>query len=58
MIKDKPLPPSRISQLHFGELDDMNSFLALSEVLGHLFYLEDQGLVESIEKNGKILYSS
>ena len=58
MIKDNPLPPSRISELHFGDLVDMNSFLALSEVLGHLFYLEDQGLVESIEKNGKILYSS
>jgi glyoxylase-like metal-dependent hydrolase (beta-lactamase superfamily II) len=58
VIKDNPLPPSRISELHFGELDDMNSFLALSEVLGHLFFLEDQGLVESIEKNGKILYFS
>lgn len=58
VIKDNPLPPSRISELHFGELDDMNSFLALSEVLSHLFFLEEQGLVESIEKNGKILYSS
>ena len=58
MIKDNPLAPSRISEIHFGELDDMNSFLALSEVLGHLFYLEDQGLVQHIEKNGKILYSS
>ena len=58
VIKDNPLPPSRISELHFGELDDMNSFLALSEVLGHLFFLEDKGLVTSIEKNGKILYCS
>lgn len=58
VIKDNPLPPSRISQIHFGDLDDMNSFLALSEVLGHLFFLENQGLVKSVEKNGKILYSS
>lgn len=58
LIKDNPLPPSKISELHFGELDDMNSFLALSEVLGHLFYLEDKGLVRTIEKDGKILYFS
>jgi hypothetical protein len=31
---------------------------ALSEVLGHLFFLENQGLVESVQKNGKILYVS
>ncbi|MFW9878573.1 MAG: MBL fold metallo-hydrolase [Candidatus Thorarchaeota archaeon] len=58
LIKDNPLPPSKISQLHFGDIDDMNSFLALSEVLGHLFFLESQGLVKSVEKNGKILYYS
>ena len=58
VIKDNPLPPSRISQIHFGDLDDMNSFLALSEVLGHLFFLENQDLVKSVEKNGKILYYS
>ncbi|MFX1279393.1 MAG: MBL fold metallo-hydrolase [Promethearchaeota archaeon] len=58
LIKDNPLSPSKISELHFGELDDMNSFLALSEVLGHLFYLEDKELVSSIEKDGKILYFS
>lgn len=58
VIKDNPLPPSRISQIHFGDLDDMNSFLALSEVLGHLFFLENQDLVRSVEKNGKILYYS
>jgi glyoxylase-like metal-dependent hydrolase (beta-lactamase superfamily II) len=59
VIKDNPLTPLRISQLHFGEdLDETNSFLALSEVLGHLFYLENQGLVKTAEKNGKILYYS
>ncbi|MFW9823657.1 MAG: MBL fold metallo-hydrolase [Candidatus Thorarchaeota archaeon] len=58
VIKDNPLSPVKISLLHFGELDDMNSFLALSEVLGHLFYLEEQNLVQKIEENGKILYYS
>lgn len=56
VIKDNPLTPSRISELHFGVLDNANSFLALSEVLGHLFYLESQGLVKSIERDEKILY--
>ncbi len=59
VIKDNPLTPLKISQLHFGDnLDETNSFLALSEVLGHLFYLENQGLVNTIEKNGQILYYS
>ncbi len=58
VIKDKARTPLEISQLHFGELDDTNSFLALSETLGHLFFLENQGLVHSIEKNRKILYYS
>lgn len=56
VIKDNPLTPLRISELHFGHLDNANSFLALSEVLGHLFFLENQGLVKSLERNGKILY--
>ncbi|MFX1575446.1 MAG: MBL fold metallo-hydrolase [Promethearchaeota archaeon] len=59
VIKNNPLTPLRISQLHFGtDLDGANSFLALSEVLGHLFYLENLGLVSSIERNGRILYYS
>ncbi len=58
VIKDNPLTPLRISQLHFGDLDDTNSYLALSEVLGHLFFLENQELVKSVAKNGKILYYS
>ncbi|MBY8985377.1 MAG: MBL fold metallo-hydrolase [Candidatus Lokiarchaeota archaeon] len=58
VIKDNPLTPLRISELHFGDLDNANSFLALSEVLGHLFFLENQGLVKSVEKNEKIFYYS
>ena len=59
VIKNNPLTPRKISQIHFGEdLDEINSFMALSEVLGHLFYLEDLGKIEKIEKNGKFYYES
>ncbi|TFG06911.1 MAG: MBL fold metallo-hydrolase [Promethearchaeota archaeon] len=57
LIKNNPLTPLRISQIHFGEdLDEMNSYLALSEVLGHLIYLEKKNKVERIQKDGKILF--
>ncbi|MFX1594065.1 MAG: MBL fold metallo-hydrolase [Promethearchaeota archaeon] len=57
VINNNPTTAYRISQIHFGEdLDEMNSYMALSEVLGHLFYLEAQGKVKTIEKNGKYLY--
>ncbi len=59
LIKDKPMTPFKISQIHFGtDLDEMNSFMALSEVLGHLFYLEKQGTVQKFEKSGKIYYKN
>ncbi|MFW9882027.1 MAG: MBL fold metallo-hydrolase [Candidatus Thorarchaeota archaeon] len=59
LIKGNPMTAYRISQIHFGEdLDEMNSYMALSEVLGHLFFLEAQDKVKSIEKNGKLLYYS
>ena len=59
VIKNNPLTAYRISQIHFGEdLDEMNSFMALSEVLGHLIYLEAEDKVKTVEKNGKILYYS
>ncbi|MFX0040896.1 MAG: MBL fold metallo-hydrolase [Promethearchaeota archaeon] len=59
VIKNNPLSAYRISQIHFGEdLDEMNSYMALSEVLGHLFYLEARNEVKRLYKNGKILYYS
>jgi len=59
VIKNNPLTPRRISQIHFGEdLDEINSYMALSEVLGHLLYLEDLGKIEKFEKNGKFYYNS
>jgi len=59
VIKNNPLTPRKISQIHFGEdLDEINSFMALSEVLGHLLFLENQGKVQKFEKNGKFFYTS
>lgn len=58
-IENEPLTPYQISKIHFGiELDDMNKYLALNEVLSHLIYLEHQGKVKRIEKNGKNLFLS
>ncbi|MFX0187380.1 MAG: MBL fold metallo-hydrolase [Candidatus Hodarchaeota archaeon] len=57
LIEFNPMTPVRISQMHFGDdLDEINSYLALSEVLAHLIYLENQERVKRIEKNGKILF--
>ncbi|GAG64435.1 unnamed protein product [marine sediment metagenome] len=59
LIKEKPMTPFEISQIHFGtDLDEINSFMALSEVLGHLFYLENLGKIDKFEKNGKFHYKS
>jgi glyoxylase-like metal-dependent hydrolase (beta-lactamase superfamily II) len=52
MIEKKPLTPYQISQIHFGnDLDGMNTLLALSEILSHLIYLENQGKIKRIERN-------
>lgn len=59
VIKDHPTTPLDISFAHFGdELDDINRYLAISEVLGHLIFLEERGQVKRIEENGKILFES
>ncbi len=59
VIKNNPKTPFEISQIHFGvDLDEINSYMALSEVLGHLIYLENEGRVQKIEKNGKFYYKS
>ncbi len=59
VIKDNPLTPFKISLIHFGDdLDELNSFLALSEVMVHLIYLENKNEVKRIEKDNKILFVS
>jgi len=57
ILQDKTLTPFKVSQIHFGtELDEINSYMALSEILGHLTYLEYQGRVEKTERNGKYYF--
>ncbi|MBY8990846.1 MAG: MBL fold metallo-hydrolase [Candidatus Lokiarchaeota archaeon] len=57
VIENNALTPYRISQIHFGEdLDGLNTLLALSEVLSHLIYLENQGKIKRIEKNNKLYF--
>ncbi|TFF63642.1 MAG: MBL fold metallo-hydrolase [Promethearchaeota archaeon] len=59
IIKNNPLTPNRISQLHFGDnLSEINTFLAISEVISHLIYLERQNKIKRVEKDGKILFFS
>ncbi|MFX1325393.1 MAG: MBL fold metallo-hydrolase, partial [Promethearchaeota archaeon] len=56
-IENEPRTPFRISQLHFGEnLSEINTFLALSEVLSHLIYLEQQHKVRRFERKNKIYF--
>ena len=59
IVKNNPLTPFRICQIHFGEdLSEINTFLGISEVLSHLIYLEIQGKVKRLEKNAEILFYS
>jgi glyoxylase-like metal-dependent hydrolase (beta-lactamase superfamily II) len=57
LIKNNPLTPFKISQIHFGDdLDEINTFLGLGEILSHLIYLENQEKIKRIEKNNKIYF--
>ncbi|TXT64541.1 MAG: Hydroxyacylglutathione hydrolase [Promethearchaeota archaeon] len=56
LIENKPISPVSIAKQHFGDLDDINSFLALSEVLAHLFYLEEQEKVKKISEDNIAKY--
>ncbi len=58
MIENNPMTPRQISLKHFGELDQMNTYLGLSEILGHLIYLEEEEKVKRIEKDGKYFFVS
>ncbi|MFW9948599.1 MAG: MBL fold metallo-hydrolase [Candidatus Thorarchaeota archaeon] len=59
VISHSPKTPLEISKIHFGDdLDEMNSFMALSEVVSHLLYLEQKRLVQTELVNGKLYYKS
>jgi hypothetical protein len=57
VIEKTALTPHKISQIHFGnDLDGMNTMLALSEVLSHLIYLEEKGIIKRFEKDNKLYF--
>jgi glyoxylase-like metal-dependent hydrolase (beta-lactamase superfamily II) len=57
LIENNPLSPFKISQIHFGDdLDEINTFLGLGEVLSHLIYLEQENKVKRFEENDRIYF--
>jgi glyoxylase-like metal-dependent hydrolase (beta-lactamase superfamily II) len=46
----------QIAEPLFGRLDGMESFLALSETIGHLDLLEEQGCIEAEQRDGVIYW--
>lgn len=46
----------QIAEPLFGRLDGMDSFLALSETIGHLDWLEEQGRIEAVRRGGVIYW--
>jgi len=45
----------QIAGLLFGRLDGMDSFLALSETIGHLDWLEEQGRIDAVKRD-EVIY--
>jgi glyoxylase-like metal-dependent hydrolase (beta-lactamase superfamily II) len=54
-IADRELPAFEITEPLFGQRGAIDSFLALSEVIGHLEWLEDQHRVEAVRR-GEVVY--
>ncbi len=52
VLRREPLTPYEISLELFPQLDPINRFLALSEVIGHLDMLEAEGKVSSLLEDG------
>jgi glyoxylase-like metal-dependent hydrolase (beta-lactamase superfamily II) len=51
-----PLTAYQIARRVFPQLDPLNFFLAISEVLGHLELLESEGRVSAIQRDGMIVW--
>ncbi|HZY41932.1 MAG TPA: MBL fold metallo-hydrolase [Anaerolineae bacterium] len=56
MIGDEERSAFQIAEPLFGRLNGIDSFLALSETIGHLDWLEEQGRVETITRDGVIYW--
>ncbi len=56
MIGDEERSAFEIAEPLFGRLNGVDSFLALSETIGHLDWLQEQGRVETIMREGVIYW--
>jgi hypothetical protein len=51
-LDDRTLNAYQLTRILFPELDAVNTFLAVSEVIGHLQWLEARGQVNHAERGG------
>ena len=58
LLTDGPKTPYELAQTLFPTLRGMNLFLAVSETIGHLDTLEEEGRVVHDHKGGLIFYSA
>ncbi len=58
IIKQKPMTPYEITGNLFKKLQQMDVFLAASEVIGHLDLLEQHDMVQSFERDGLLYYTA
>jgi glyoxylase-like metal-dependent hydrolase (beta-lactamase superfamily II) len=56
MIGDEERSAFQIAEPLFGRLNGIDSFLALSETIGHLDWLQEQGRVKTIMREGVIYW--
>ncbi len=56
MIGDEERSAFQIVEPLFGRLNGIDSFLALSETIGHLDWLEEQGRIEAVKHDEVICW--
>ena len=56
LIETEERSAYQIAEPLFGRLQGMDSFLALSETIGHLDWLEEQGRIEAVQHDSAIYW--
>ncbi len=56
LIGEEERSAYEIAEPLFGQRDGIDSFLALSETIGHLDWLEEQGRIEAIDRGGVLCW--
>lgn len=56
LLDDQALTTYQIARLVFPQLDPLNFFLAISEVLGHLELIESEGRISAEGRNGVLVW--